>query len=251
MLSTEMAAAGRPSSWLTTSSVAEPVRSGDFATCFDIVPHRRAFVVGDIAGHRAQVGEAKALCAVVSRLVVRGTPLAKILRLSSSAFAETFTTDASPFASLFVAVADLRERTIEYASAGHEPALLFSGDEACAHEHLPPTGPLLGVEPRSTYRRRVLPLVASSLLVVVTDGITEARRRTGDELSFFGSAGVARALCAAVRAGGDPARAIHGAAVMHACGELSDDASVVVSAFPAPRPRPLADVFALTPGAAV
>jgi sigma-B regulation protein RsbU (phosphoserine phosphatase) len=251
MLSAQPAAAGRPSYWRRTSSLAEPERSGDFAACFDIVPHRRAFVVGDIAGHRTALGEAKALCAVVSRLDVRGTPLAKILRLSSSAFAEAFTTDASPFASLFLAVADLRERTIEYASAGHEPALLFSGDDACAHEHLPPTGPLLGVEPRPSYRRRVLPLVADSLLVVVTDGITEARRRTGEELSFFGSAGVTRAVCGAVRAGRDPARAIYGAAVLHAGGALSDDASVVVSAFPAPRTLTLAQTLAFTPGAAV
>jgi serine phosphatase RsbU (regulator of sigma subunit) len=251
MLSEQVAAAARPSSWLRTSAFAEPERSGDFATCFDIVPHRRAFVVGDIAGHRTAIGEAKALCAVVSRLVVRGTPLAKILRLSSSAFTEAFTTEASPFASLFLAVADLRERTFEYASAGHEPALLFSGDDARAHEHLPPTGPLLGVEPHPSYRRRVLPLVGESLLVVVTDGITEARRRLDDKLSFFGSAGVARALCAAVRAGCDPAKAIYGAAVMHAGGALSDDASVLVSAFPAPRTRSLADAVALRPGAAV
>jgi serine phosphatase RsbU (regulator of sigma subunit) len=79
-----------------------------------------------------------------------------------------------------------------------------------------------------------VPLVANSLLVVVTDGITEARRDAGDHFAFFGSAGVSGALRDAVRDLRDPARAIHAAAVAYAGGALSDDASVVVSAFPTP-----------------
>jgi sigma-B regulation protein RsbU (phosphoserine phosphatase) len=152
-------------------------------------------------------------------------------------FAQLFTTEATPFASLFLAVADLRERTIEYVSAGHEPALLFSGEGTTAHVHLPPTGPLLGLDPLAVFRRRTLPLVRDSVLVVVTDGITEARRDAGDRFAFFGSAGVSLALRDAVRDVRDPARAIFAAAAAHAGGELTDDASVVVSAFPAPHAR--------------
>jgi sigma-B regulation protein RsbU (phosphoserine phosphatase) len=226
---------GAMSYWIESKPLGEADRSGDFVLCRDIAPHRRAIVVGDIAGHRTAVGDASALCAVVSSLIARGVPLAQVLRAASSVFSQIFTSEATPFASLFLAVADLRERTIDYASAGHEPALLFSGAEAAAHDHLSPTGPLLGVEPRPVFHCRTVPLVRDSLLVVVTDGITEARRDAGDDVVFFGSAGVSGALRDAVRDVRDPARAIYGAAAAYAGGALSDDASVVVSAFPAPR----------------
>jgi serine phosphatase RsbU (regulator of sigma subunit) len=222
------------SAWIESHAVAEPERGGDFATCFDLAGDRKAVVVGDIAGHRTAAGDAHVLCGVVSSLVTRDVPLSTILRRASRLFTHSFETEATPFASLFLAVADLREGRLEYASAGHEPALLFSGG-GTAHDHLPATGPLLGVEDRPLFRRRVVPLVRDSVLVVVTDGITEARRTAGDHLSFFGSAGVSRTLCEALRAACDPADAIYRAALAYAGGTLTDDASVVVSALPAPR----------------
>lgn len=55
-------------------------------------------------------------------------------------------------------------------------------------------------------RTRVRDLLSSPVvLVVVTDGIAEARRREGDRLSFFGSRGVARSVRDALHEGRDPA----------------------------------------------
>jgi serine phosphatase RsbU (regulator of sigma subunit) len=223
------AAALRMRSWIRSEALADAERCGDFAASIELGPSRRAVVVGDIAGHWTARGDAQALCGLVSALLERGVPPIAILRSASSAFSESFASEATPFASLFLAVADLDSETIEFASAGHEPALLFRGEGA--HDHLAPTGPLLGVEAHPAYRCGVRALVPGSVLVVVTDGITEARRAAGDRLSFFGSAGVARTARNAIRQTGDPARAIYDAALAHAGGSLSDDASVVVAAF--------------------
>jgi serine phosphatase RsbU (regulator of sigma subunit) len=225
------AAALRMRSWIRSEALADAARCGDFAASIELGPSRRAVVVGDIAGHWTARGDAQALCGVVSALLERGVPPIAILRSASSAFSESFASEATPFASLFLAVADLESETLEYASAGHEPALLLRGEGAHDHDHLTPTGPLLGVEPGPAYCCGVRALVPGTVLVVVTDGITEARRDAGDRLSFFGSAGVARTARNAVRQTGDPARAIYDAALAHAGGSLSDDASVVVSAF--------------------
>jgi sigma-B regulation protein RsbU (phosphoserine phosphatase) len=220
--------------WTESSPAGGSQRSGDFAKCFDIAPHRRAIVVGDIAGHGDAAGHGAAvLWAYVYYLVGRGIPPDKALRAASEFFIGSVMNDGIPFASLFIAVADLREGRIQYASAGHEPALLFSGDGV--HEHLEPTGPVLGPVAEPEFVQHTLPLFRDSLLVVATDGITEARRDAADSLSFFGTSGVVRALCDAVREQRDPAREIYGAAVRHAGGAFSDDASVVVSSLPFPH----------------
>ncbi|MDB5028445.1 MAG: hypothetical protein JWO66_2134 [Candidatus Eremiobacteraeota bacterium] len=222
--------------WIESSRV-DGSGCGDFVVCVDLDPHRRAIIVGDIAGHGVEAGDgAAALCAYVRRLVARGVPLNETLRAASDFFSLTVLTEATAFASLFIAVADFREGLIEYGSAGHEPGLLFNDEAASTHQHLEPTGPVLGLGPASAFGHRTLRLSRDSLLVVVTDGITEARRREDDHLSFFGTGGVARAVHTAVRQRRDPAQEIYCAAVRHAGARLTDDACVVVSSLAFPDP---------------
>jgi serine phosphatase RsbU (regulator of sigma subunit) len=216
--------------WIESTPVNGLECCGDFATCVDLEPGRRAIIVGDIAGRGTAAGDgASALCAYVHRLVARHVPLAETLQAASDFFIRTVMDDATPFASLFIAVADLQQGLIRYASAGHEPALLFNDGEASTHEHFDPTGPVLGLGTGSAFGEHTFPLFRDSFLVVVTDGITEARRSIGDRLSFFGTGGVARAVRDAVLQRRDPAREVHLAAMHHADGQLSDDACVVVS----------------------
>jgi serine phosphatase RsbU (regulator of sigma subunit) len=217
----------------TVHAVKQPKRSGDFAKIVELGPHRRAFIVGDAAGQGAGAADgAAALCAYVRHVVALNAPLPKALRAASDFFTRRVMTEAMSFASLFVAVTDRRERVVTFASAGHEPALLFDAADASAHVHLGRTGPLLGLEADPEYGECEIPLFAQSLLVVVTDGITEARRRIDDDLSFFGTAGVARAVRDAIRHHRNPAHEIYAAAILHAGGALNDDACVVVSPLP-------------------
>jgi len=140
-----------------------------------------------------------------------------------------------------------RRRSRASSSAGHEPALLF--DDAGRHRHLEPTGPILGLQALGTqaFRERRLPPVKDGLLVIVTDGITEARRANGRSLELFGSTGVVRAVQRAERGGRDTATAIHQAAEDHAHGVLVDDACVAVSAVTAGVTVPASAVMRSTP----
>jgi hypothetical protein len=62
------------------------------------------------------------------------------------------------------------------------------------------------------------------MLVVVTDGITDGTQ-PGKDVSFFGGAGLIRAISAARAQGGDPGHEVHEAAAAHAQRVLGDDAS--------------------------
>jgi Stage II sporulation protein E (SpoIIE) len=223
-------------SWIESSPVDGVDCCGDFALCVDLAPDRRAIIVGDIAGRGTAAGDgAAALCAYVHRLVARGVEPSETAQAASDFFARTVMDEATPFASLFVAVADLHEGLVRYASAGHEPGLLFNDGEATTHEHVDPTGPVLGLGTASEFGQQTLPLFRDSFLVVVTDGITEARRTVRDRLAFFGTGGVACAIRDAVLQRRDPAREVHRAAVRHAEAGLTDDACVVVASLSFPN----------------
>lgn len=214
-------------SWVDCHPIEGPIRCGDFVECWELGSSQQAVVVGDIAGRGIEAGAAAVAVRTCAHTVLnRGVPLASALRVAWSTF-EGLKGDAIPFCSLFVGVLDAESCRLRYASAGHEPGLLFSTDGT--HEHLDPTGPVLGIGATPIFSDRSLPVHPDDVLVVVTDGITEARRAKADRLSFFGSSGVVRAVNEALRSGRDPARAICRAAFAHAGGRITDDASVVVS----------------------
>jgi DNA-binding CsgD family transcriptional regulator len=218
---------------IDTRSGGEVAWCGDFAEHLYSAPFRSAVFVGDVAGRGPAVGRAAgALRAYVRSVLLSGIPLADCLSAIDNFFARSVLSEMVPFASLFVAVTDTREAKLCYASAGHEPGLLFNNTGG--HRHLEPTGPVLGLGgllARSAFGERALPLVRGELLVVVTDGITEARRLDGGKFAFFGSTGVVRAVHAARRSLHDTAEAIHKAALEHARGAILDDASVAVSTY--------------------
>ena len=89
------------------------------------------------------------------------------------------------FVSLLLVELDARTGTLRYASAGHTPALLLRS-ESDRIEELPPTGPALGIFEESEFEvARTAPLDAGDLLLMHTDGVTEAkgpgRQRFGTE----------------------------------------------------------------------
>jgi serine phosphatase RsbU (regulator of sigma subunit) len=201
--------------------------------CLDL-GNCHAIIVGDMNRRDSTAsGAVDSVRAYTRNLVKLRVALPIGLRLTSDFFARTVMTDSAVLASLFIAVVDLRKESMQYASAGFEVGLLFDGDGS--HVHLEPTGPMLGLRSPPAFGERVLPLRRNSTLVVVTDGITTARPPDGDDSTIFGSRGVAAAVQDSLRHGSDPALAIFNAAARQACGQLVDDATVLVSSLLAPR----------------
>jgi serine phosphatase RsbU (regulator of sigma subunit) len=200
--------------------------TGDLTDVFPSGDASATIVIADVCGKDDQAhGHARYLRNAVRALADVYSP-AGVLDRVNHAFSGRITDFGDDrFASIFVAT--LTGRRLTYASAGHDFALLIGSDGR--HKHLPPTGVIVGVRGSESYGERTLNVGAADWLVLVTDGITDARDATG---AFFGTGGVARnALCAVGSGKDDPAAHILEAARKHGGDRFIDDASVLCVRF--------------------
>ena len=80
-------------------------------------------------------------------------------------------TGISEFATLVYGVFSPEGRTLTYCSAGHTPPLLLGHDRLTG---LTTGGLVIGVDPQETYEREVRAIRPGDILVMTTDGVTEA-----------------------------------------------------------------------------
>jgi phosphoserine phosphatase RsbU/P len=92
------------------------------------------------------------------------------------------------FMSLVCGLLDTRDNTFTYTNAGHPTPVWISGGEPLS---LKSHGLLLGVDDETTYHQSTIRLEPGDLLVLYSDGISEARDACRQ---LFGSAGVIAAL---------------------------------------------------------
>ncbi|OPY45729.1 MAG: Stage II sporulation protein E (SpoIIE) [Methanoregulaceae archaeon PtaU1.Bin222] len=87
------------------------------------------------------------------------------------------------FVTLFFCLLDPDKGTITYVNAGHNPPILVRNDGTSIS--LSMTGMALGVDTSESYEERSLSLCPGDLLVLYTDGVTEAEdslhRQFGEE----------------------------------------------------------------------
>jgi sigma-B regulation protein RsbU (phosphoserine phosphatase) len=88
-------------------------------------------------------------------------------------------TDANRFATLFLALYDDRARTLRYTNAGHNAPLLVRADGSV--ERLWAGGTVLGAFDFAPFEEGQTQLSEGDLLVVYSDGITEAQDAAGEE----------------------------------------------------------------------
>lgn len=83
------------------------------------------------------------------------------------------------FVTLFFGVLDLEERTLTYVNAGHNPPVIYrSGD---IQEELRLTGPALGIIDDALYTEKTTSLNTGDIMVMYTDGVTEAVNPKNEE----------------------------------------------------------------------
>jgi sigma-B regulation protein RsbU (phosphoserine phosphatase) len=112
-----------------------------------------------------------------------------------------------------------------YASAGHAGAFLRRAGEV---RRLDVTGPIVGVDPSARYEARTLQLVAGDLLMLVTDGLTEARDGRGNMLAEVGAMTLLRqAPTEPQQCADDLVRRAH----RYSGGALKDDLALLAIAF--------------------
>ena len=98
-------------------------------------------------------------------------------------------TETNRFATFFWSVYDETRRTLTWVNAGHNAPMLLraSGDL----ERLTAGGPPLGALPGASYREATTTLSPGDVLIIFTDGVTEAANPADEE---FGEARLERIL---------------------------------------------------------
>ena len=97
------------------------------------------------------------------------------------------------FVTLFLGAYDVSSRRLIYTNAGHNPPLVLRANAKTVDEGLWlwPTGPALGLIETAEFSTGVVQLEPGDLLLLYTDGVTEAENPSGEQ---FGSQGLAQAV---------------------------------------------------------
>jgi serine phosphatase RsbU (regulator of sigma subunit) len=160
--------------------------AGDFYDVFRVAPTRVVAVIGDVTGHGIEPSitafQAKSLLRVFLRQFRDPAQALEELNGQLSALDR-----GEEMISLCVVVFDTDAGTIRYASAGHPPVWLWHDRDV---RPLRSTGPLLMLDEASSFHSRELRLDSGDLVLLYTDGLSEAR--SGDQ--FFGEERIANAI---------------------------------------------------------
>ncbi len=149
---------------------------GDFYHLFNLGPDRTGVMIGDVSSHGYRAALIMALAMSASAIHAQGTidPAETLHAILASLGEELSTTEM--FITAFYGVIDRRAGTLRYANTGHPHAFLLDG--AGNLERMPALDPPLGMVD-TTPRAETRPWVSGeSLLLLFTDGISDARNRT-------------------------------------------------------------------------
>lgn len=179
-----------------SSATAAAFVGGDF---YDLIrlPDRRACVImGDVSGKGVEAASVSAAVkTALGAYAWEGLRPAHMVRLLND-FLLGFSR-VETFATLFVGIVDLGRRTLTYCSAGHPPALLLR-QETGELESLGVQSGVVGAFSDMRYHDGRVRLDKGDLLLLYTDGTTEARSPSG---GFFGEDGLRDALVGEVAHG--------------------------------------------------
>lgn len=160
---------------------------GDFYDVFHIDDERVALVVGDVSGKGIDAAPLTALLrdGIRAYLLEDHDPGSCLTRLNT--LVHRFTPETK-FATAFIGVLHRATGELRYCCAAHPPAVVSRGEGA---QVLPcrPTA-LIGAFPSVEFASETGSLDPGDILVVVTDGVTEARCKN----DLFGEDGLCRAI---------------------------------------------------------
>lgn len=148
---------------------------GDYFDFYQFLGGKPGLAIADVAGHGMS---ASLHMASVQTLLRTLTPEHKspddVVRKVHQLYNHNirFTT----FVTLFLGVYDQTAQVFTYCNAGHNPAFVFRGSGSGSQQisWLPPTGPAIGLIEEAKYSAESTPLEPGDILVLYTDGITEA-----------------------------------------------------------------------------
>ena len=179
---------------LSITAHCEPAREvgGDYYDYFPLGGHRVGIIIADVAGKGTSaalyMAELKGLMLSLSQL--HASPR-ELLMVANRIIAHHL--DARSFITMTYAVIDMRSRTLTYARAGHCPLMYLQGPRARGEwpgtrkvEVQAPDGLVLGLKIDdgkrfdSLLEEKTIRLGVGDLVLLFTDGITEAMNASGE-----------------------------------------------------------------------
>ena len=153
---------------------------GDFYNLFHLGDRKTGAMIGDVSGHGYQAALIMALTMSASAIHAQTTadPGETLHALFSTVREELATTEM--FISAFYGVIDPERGEIRYSNTGHPHAFIIGTDGSV--ERLQATDPPLGMSESSPATARHSWKEESDLLVLFTDGVSDARNRDGERL---------------------------------------------------------------------
>jgi serine phosphatase RsbU (regulator of sigma subunit) len=169
--------------------------SGDYYDYVTLSDGRLGVIIADVTGH----GLGAALLMTSARAFVRALCAtekdpARILSAANNLLEQDL--ENGNFLSLCLAAFDPQTLMLEYASAGHDPPMVYRPAENSFAE-LESTGPLLGILPGAEFANGgPLPLQKGDVLLFMTDGLFECMNDSGETMGKERVADVLRAHAA-------------------------------------------------------
>ena len=147
---------------------------GDFYDVFYVNPAQLAFVIGDVSGKGIPAALFMASSKIILQNCIRDIPdLSEAVQAANNAICAR--NEAEMFVTVWVGIFDLKEGTLTFVSAGHNPAVLHRGGKA---EFLKiKSGLVLGGMEDIKYKKHSVRLEKGDLVYLYTDGVTEAEDR--------------------------------------------------------------------------
>jgi sigma-B regulation protein RsbU (phosphoserine phosphatase) len=171
----ELAAFSRPAAYV----------GGDYFDFYRFNDGTPGLVIGDAVGHGLSASLLMASLQASLRILVPDHDFpAEVMRRLNLLFYHNIR--MTNFVTLFLARYDSTTRILTYSSAGHNPALLLhrKADRQDSIEWLEPTGAAIGLVEEFEFGEASVRLSPGDILVLYTDGVTEAMNPQREE---FGS----------------------------------------------------------------
>jgi serine phosphatase RsbU (regulator of sigma subunit) len=171
------------------SATREALVGGDVLDAWRAGPEFGWFLIADASGKGIEAARHAAFAQYAIRaLAADADDPADVVRRFNRLFLDTFD-DPSVFVVVFLGAFDARSRILRYASAGHGTAFVRRGTLI---EQLPPTGSIVGIAREEAYATQSVPLAVGDLVLLATDGLSEARNTAGEMLGEDRVAGLLR-----------------------------------------------------------
>jgi sigma-B regulation protein RsbU (phosphoserine phosphatase) len=167
------------------SVILRPARetSGDFYDVNLLPNGRLGILVADVVDKGVGAALFMALSWILIRTYAPEYPTQPELVLSAVNRRILKDTNANQFVAVFYCILDPATGTLVYCNAGHVPPYLLSTQSDDAVQALLRTGPPLGILEDVTWEQGVVQLALGDILILYTDGITDAEDGKG---TFFG-----------------------------------------------------------------